>query len=263
MLKLCQSWSIFIGIFIGTSLVICASSEASELSVTLEVQPPDTTISVDSLPVAIAAQAQGTELQFAWQIVGQGTLEGDTAGFSVLYVPPEKISRASTRAIVTVKVTDYKSREATESVMFTITQDDDPSSPPSTPEPTSTPHDDLISMCDYRMKIQPGAFFSLIEKNTQNAWVIEGHKSCGSGRWKIMTWEVIDSQAFCRHIIFPFDEEEAKGRMQDGNLFSSEGIIFNPQDIVWYPEGKQNRCQIKDDTAWTIGVMSAHTSSGN
>ncbi len=106
---------------------------ASELIVKLDVKPPNTEISTETPPVAITAKVQGTELKFDWQLAGVGSFQGNTNGYAVVYVPPTTIDGTSAVAIVSVKVSDYRGQEATESVVFTITQIDAPNEPSPTP----------------------------------------------------------------------------------------------------------------------------------
>ena len=115
--------------FITLWLVSAGSITASELIVELDVKPPNTEISTETPPVAISANVQGTELKFDWQLAGVGSFQGNTDGYAVVYVPPTTINGTSAVAIVSVKVSDYRGQEATESVVFTITQSDSGSEP--------------------------------------------------------------------------------------------------------------------------------------
>ena len=118
----------------------------AELTVELDVQPANTEVEVGSSPIAITANVQGTELNFDWQLTGSGSFQGETNGYAVIYIPPSTIDSSSAVAIVSVKVSDYRKQEATESVVFTIIQKDTGShseqsqmpeeSPPLNPEGT-------------------------------------------------------------------------------------------------------------------------------
>ncbi len=118
-------------------------SNAIELE--LVADPPNTTIQVGSIPIALTAEAQGTDLKFQWLLVGAGSFEGDNTQQAVLYVPPTDISGDSSRALISIKVTDYKGTEATKSLSFTIVKSTDSSPSPSKPSqrPVSEPSDDL------------------------------------------------------------------------------------------------------------------------
>ncbi len=129
--------SIIMVIFIMLLVVLEDSGAASELSVTLEFQPPNTTIAVNSSPIAIIAKAEGTELKFEWQLAGVGDLQGSTTGTAIVYVLPEKIEGESSVAIVSVKVRDYKGQEATESVILTISAKESSSAPSQASPPSN------------------------------------------------------------------------------------------------------------------------------
>ncbi len=93
---------------------------AESPTVELIIEPDIKTIPASSAPISITVLATGSTLTFDWKLAGSGRLVGDTTGYAVLYIPPEQIDRRSTRAVISVRVSDYKNQTATESVSFTI-----------------------------------------------------------------------------------------------------------------------------------------------
>ncbi len=119
------------GFIMCIAAIVCivfgwTSGDVDALEVKLVADPSDTTIEAGSGLIALTAEVEGTDLNFEWLLVGAGTLEGDTTQQAVLYVPPEKVEGKSTRALVSVKVKDYKGKEVTKSLSFKII----PTNPP-------------------------------------------------------------------------------------------------------------------------------------
>ncbi len=129
---------LFVVISVGTLLLFSKSYAAP--TVKLVVNPSVLDISVGSESIALTARASGSNLQFEWKLLGPGKFEGSKTESAVFYKPPDTIEGKSAKVIITIKVTDDKGEDATESVIFNIKQkgDDLPVTPSPTPIPSST-----------------------------------------------------------------------------------------------------------------------------
>ena len=103
-------------------------------------------IQIGTAPISIVAEVTGTKLTFLWRLVGVGRLEGEGDGEAVLYVPPENIEGDLAKAIISVKVEDYRGEEVTKSVTFRICENCELGS--ATPMPQQTPTDDELPIPD-------------------------------------------------------------------------------------------------------------------
>jgi len=132
------------------------------LSVKLVVNPDRTIVPVESEPIALTAKASGSNLQFNWELLGPGKLEGFMTGPAVFYIPPEKIDGKSAAVIIRLKVTDNEGQELTESVTLEIVSDgtDVPEIPPDFsptpgPQPVTKEEDRLgqlkLKVCKERL----------------------------------------------------------------------------------------------------------------
>lgn len=230
-------------------------------TVKVVISPNDTNISPAASPIALTAKASGTELTFEWELLGVGTFKGRTTGSAIFYVPPEKIGQEEEQAIISVKVTDKDGQEATESIIFIIRANEESSPTPTVSDvdssSTSFPsYDDYIITCEDKIKIDS---HDLAYPFRKKPWLVEWLKVCDTDGWNIVAWEIKGSERICRYKIRLYDEEEVKNTLQDGNLFASKEVLFTPQDVKNYPEGRKDRCQSGKEQAWSIGVVPAHT----
>jgi len=119
MFKKIQKLSILF-VIISVSILLLMEESYAEINVKLVMNPEVTTIKVGSEPIALVANASGSNLTFKWELLGPGEFEGSTTSSAIHYIPPEKITRKSAKATITVKVSDDQGNEATAGVTFNI-----------------------------------------------------------------------------------------------------------------------------------------------
>ncbi len=124
----------FLFVVISVGLLLLFRESYAVPTVKLMVNPSVLDIAVGSESIALTARASGSNLQFEWKLLGPGEFEGSTTESAVFYKPPDTIEGKSAKAIITIKVTDDKGEDATESVIFNIKQKGD-----DTPTPIPTP----------------------------------------------------------------------------------------------------------------------------
>ena len=102
-------------------IILSISQVAQAFSVKIVTEPSNIAeVRVNTAPLPVMAEADGTDLKFAWRLVGVGQLDGAVDGEAVLYVPPEQIETDTTTVIISVKVTDYRGDEVTKSITFKV-----------------------------------------------------------------------------------------------------------------------------------------------
>ena len=91
------------------------------LDIELITEPPNITeVQANAAPISCMVEVEGTDLQFSWELSGVGTLEGNLSSQAVLYTPPQGIDRDWTRAIISIKVKDYRGEESTKSLSIKV-----------------------------------------------------------------------------------------------------------------------------------------------
>lgn len=151
MCKICQVLLIVLVCFIMSVVFMSlgASNIQAAPNIKLIANPNKTEIQVGAKPIALTAQASGTELKFLWKLVtpGIGELKGKVTDSAIFYVPPQKINEDVEQTIVSVTVTDKSGEEATDSIVFIISKIPTiptPTPTPTHPAPTPTPKDKII-----------------------------------------------------------------------------------------------------------------------
>jgi hypothetical protein len=117
-------------------LLLGGEGYAAAPIVELMVFPDTSEVSIGAEPIAIAARASGSNLTYAWNLLGLGKLEGE--GPAVFYHVPETLEKDSARVIITVTVTDGEGQEITETVVFTL-RAGQVTAPPPVPEAAEEP----------------------------------------------------------------------------------------------------------------------------
>ncbi len=142
-----QNFAILLSVIISLFVLGFVAQTSFAVEVTIIAEPPETTIQLGGEAVALTVEAEGTDLKFSWRLVGVGTLEDQSDGEAMLYVPQKQIEEDSDRAIVSVKVENYRGEETTKSVTFKICKNCDlvsaQTSETPTPMPTSLTNDNF------------------------------------------------------------------------------------------------------------------------
>lgn len=113
-------------------MAVSVESFAAAPTVKIVVSPNKTDVVASGDPLALTAQASGTNLTYAWTLNGPGKLDNTTLP-AVFYLAPERIDGKSAQAVITVTVTDKTGQTVTESITIHILPGKD------TPIVTETP----------------------------------------------------------------------------------------------------------------------------
>jgi len=111
--------------FISLVVVICLSSMLfvqeglAAPTVKILVNPNQKDVSAGSDPIALTAQAAGSNLKYRWTLNGPGKIDNTNLP-AVFYTVPATISGSSAQAVITVTVTDEQGQESTESITLNI-----------------------------------------------------------------------------------------------------------------------------------------------
>ena len=118
------------------------------LALNVEMQEPKNkrmAILAGAEPVVISFRVEGRQLQFQWNLIGPGQLDGATErSNTALYVPPKNVDSAGATAIVSFSVADYEDNQFNDSVIFTISGESSGQAASGTsPRPAKTKAEDL------------------------------------------------------------------------------------------------------------------------
>ena len=105
-------------LFCFVMMIMPVASFAAAPTVKIVVSPNKADIQAGSAPLALTAQASGSDLKYQWTLIGPGKIDNDNLP-SVFYMVPEKISQ-ETQALITIIVTDKMGQEATKTITFNI-----------------------------------------------------------------------------------------------------------------------------------------------
>lgn len=129
-------WSmIFWGVLVGTGSTVGAQSDVEIIA-----DPDIRTISLEHSPeIALNARTARQDVQFLWELAGQGEFLGEKTGAGIIYVAPSSITGTSAEAVVTLTVHAEGEEDRQTSVTFTLKAPEPTPTPTPQPSPTPTP----------------------------------------------------------------------------------------------------------------------------
>lgn len=148
-------------VFAAPSLVLRIIPDLQSNEILLEPQPVHYTL---------IARVDQEDVEYLWEIEGDGTIQGDVMDRKIVYLPPQSISTETASVIITVTVTDSHGETAKDSLALTLVSE--PGSiqtvTPTPPEPSSTPSPEILRLLELGDALFRRTFF--LEPKEGNAF---------------------------------------------------------------------------------------------